>query len=371
MPVKVTYLLSDIHKALAFEWIVEEMDASKIELSFILFNNADSELEQFLVKKKIKVLRIKYRSKFDLIPSILSTFQFLKRNKTEIVHCHLFDASFIGLIAAKLVGIKKRFYTRHYSTYNHDYHPTTVKWDKFLNRNASLIIAISETVKETLIQKEGVDPKKVVLIHHGFKLKQFKDPDANTVDRLRTKYNSKNKGPVIGVISRFIELKGVQYIIPAFKEILKTQPDALLLLFNAQGSYQNELNKLLQELPQESYQTHPFESELASLYHLFDIFVHVPVNSKIEAFGQTYIECLAAQKPLIATLSGIGSEILQDRKNALIVPYCNINAITEALLLLLNDKELKKHLVEQSHKGLEEKFGIDIMIQKLESVYLH
>ena len=42
--------------------------------------------------------------------------ELLLKIKPHTVHTHLFDANLSGLMAAKLLGIKKRIYTRHHST---------------------------------------------------------------------------------------------------------------------------------------------------------------------------------------------------------------------------------------------------------------
>ncbi len=369
-PVKIVYIISNINKAIAFEWIAEELDKTKFELNFILLNPKESYLEEYLNKLNINVKRINYNSKRDIPLSILRIIYFLLLNKPSVVHTHLFDASFIGLIAAKLCGIKKRIYTRHYSTYHHDFFPNAVKWDKLNNKFATRIIAISEVVKDVLISKEGVAPEKISLVYHGFKLNKFSEYDNDVIEKLKSKYNPTNKRPVIGVISRFTELKGIQFIIPAFSKLLNQYPDALLLLFNASGDYEKEINKLLSELPKETYLKVVFENEITSIYHLFDVFIHVPINDTIEAFGQTYIESMASGIPLIATKSGIGNEILINNDNSIVVPYKNSEAIYKAIALLFSDSELKNKITNNAKNTVAQKFEIHVMIEKLETIYL-
>jgi glycosyltransferase involved in cell wall biosynthesis len=369
-PVKIVYIISNINKAIAFEWIAEELDKTKFELNFILLNPKESYLEEYLNRLNINVKRINYNSKRDIPLSILRIIYFLLLNKPSVVHTHLFDASFIGLIAAKLCGIKKRIYTRHYSTYHHDFFPNAVKWDKLNNKFATRIIAISEVVKDVLISKEGVAPEKISLVYHGFKLNKFSGYDNDVIEKLKSKYNPTNKRPVIGVISRFTELKGIQFIIPAFSKLLNQYPDALLLLFNASGDYEKEINKLLSELPKETYLKVVFENEITSIYHLFDVFIHVPINDTIEAFGQTYIESMASGIPLIATKSGIGNEILINNDNSIVVPYKNTEAIYKAIALLFSDSELKNKITNNAKNTVAQKFEIHVMIEKLETIYL-
>lgn len=370
MKKQITYIISNINKAIAFEWICEQLNKNDFELSFVLLNDGSSYLEEYLIKSKTKVLRIKYKSKKDIPLAIFKLIYFLKKNKTEIVHTHLFDATFVGLIAAKFCGIKKRIYTRHYSTYHHDFFPNAVKWDKLNNNLATHIVAISQVVKDILILKEDVRPEKISMVYHGFKLNEFSENNIKVTEELNIKYNPLNKRPVIGVISRFTELKGVQYIIPAFKEVLKDKPDALLLLFNAFGDYDNYINRQLEELPATSYKKVIFENEITSLYHLFDIFIHVPINSTIEAFGQTYIECMASGTPLIATKSGIANEILINKENAIIVDYQNSKEIYNAVELLLNKPLLSTLITNNARVIINEKFQLKTMVEKIEKLYL-
>lgn len=370
MPIKITYIVSNIDKAIAFEWMCEQLNKDDFELNFILLNSKDSYLEKYLNKLNIIVKRVDYKSKRDIPFSILRVIYILLLNRPSIVHTHLFDATFVGLIAAKFCGIKKRIYTRHYSTYHHDFFPNAVKWDKLNNILATHIVAISQVVKDVLILKEDVRQEKISMIYHGFKLNEFSENNIKVIEELNIKYNPLNKRPVIGVISRFTKLKGVQYIVPAFKDILKDKPDALLLLFNASGDYENYINKQLKELPATSYKKVIFENEITSLYHLFDIFIHVPINPTIEAFGQTYIECMASGIPLVATKSGIANEILINKENSIIVDYQNSDEIYQAIQLLLTNPSLCDRTTRNGKKIIEEKFQLGSMIEKLENLYL-
>jgi len=83
--------------------------------------------------------------------------------------------------------------------------------------------------------------------------KSFSNINNEDIELIKTKYNFEGYNPVIGVISRFTEWKGVQYIIPAFKLLLDEYPHAKLVLANATGDYENEINNLLMQLPADSY----------------------------------------------------------------------------------------------------------------------
>ncbi len=366
---RVTYIISNIDKALAFEWIAEYLDVPPFELSFILLNPSDSALERVLIKKKILFSRITYRGKKDLPNAIFQICRFLKANRIQTIHCHLFDANVAGLVAGKLAGIKKRIYTRHYATFHHQYFPRAVYYDRGINYLATDIVAISENVRRVLIEKENVPPDKITLIHHGFDLAAFGNPNPEKVREMREKYGTAGKYPVIGTISRYIELKGLQYVIPAFAQLLGSHPDAKLLLANANGNYKPEIQQLLRQLPPGSYTEIPFEEDLYSLYGLFDIFVHVPVNPEIEAFGQTYVEALAAGVPSVFTLSGVAAEFVEDGKNALVVPFQDSDTILRAFECVLNEKQRMETIAGNGRECVQSIFGLDLMIQRLKQLY--
>jgi len=305
-------------------------------------------METFLAERKIEFVRIAFSGKKDYVRATMQTRKFLKKNRTDIVHCHMRDANFIGLTAAKLSSIKKRIYTRHHSTYNHLYFPKAVKFDKAVNQLATEIVVISDVVKKTLL-KEDVPESKLTLINHGFNLSKFKLPDQTKVNELRIKYNLDGTQPVIGVIARYIDWKGHQFIIEAFARLKKTYPQAVFVFANAVGPQQVEIKKMILGRLDSSAIEIPFEEDLFSLYQLFDVYVHAPINANVEAFGQTYVEALAAGIPSVFTISGIANEFIVHEENALVVPHEDSASITTKSV---------------------EKFNLTDFIQKLEALYV-
>lgn len=365
---KVIFILSNINKALAFEWIADGLYRD-LDIGFILLYPGQSELEIFLKERDIKVWPLYYSGKGDLIKSVLVIRKILKSEKPDVVHAHLLDAGLAGLMAAWLSGIKKRIYTRHHATSHHVYHPHAVRYDRWINYLSTHLVATSENVKQVLIGREHVSENKIHLIHHGFDLEAFLHPDIKKTEILKSKYNPHNRSPVIGVISRYIELKGIQYTIQAYKKLLEKHPDSLLILANASGKYASQIKQLLSGLPEHSYIEIVFENDLINLYHLFDIHVHVPVDAHSEAFGQTYIEALASGVPSVFTMSGVAPEIIRDRKNACVVPFRSHEAILDAIEELLLNRDLCKQITSQGKIDVKNLFGIATMISSLKKLY--
>ncbi len=313
----IVYIVSQVHKSLAFEWIASGLK-SNYKLTFILLNATSSSLEDFLIGQSIEVKRFSYRGKQDFLFTFLKTFFYLLFKRPQIVHTHLLDAQLIGLTAAWLTGINRRIYTRHNSNYHHVYHPRGVRFDVWSNRMATKIISISQATDQTLLELEHVPLSKVVKISHGFDLNVFTEVFLERTEQIRKKWQIQKHHPVVGIIARHIEWKGIQFIIPAFQKFLNENPNAFLVIANASGPYHNAIKELLKSIPTDRVILIPFEEDVAALYSVFDFYVHTPVDPICEAFGQTYVEALAAGIPSVFTLSGIAAEFIQHDRNALV-----------------------------------------------------
>lgn len=361
----ILYIISGIDKALEFEWLADALK-NKYHLSYILIGKENCHFESFLKERSISVYSIKYYSKKDFIRAWIQVFFKIKKFKPDIVHTHLFEANLIGLSCAKLAGVKNRVYTRHHSTLHHSYFPKAVKYDLWCNRWATNIIAISPMVKKLLIDKENVNESKIIYIPHGLNFSDFENI-SGTIE-LKNKYNPENKKPVIGIISRYTEWKGIQYIIPAFEKLLYQYPDALLILANAKGDFEIPIQAQLSKLPSKNYVTISFEPNIAALYKLFDIFIHAPVDQYCEAFGQIYLEAMASKTPMICTVSGIAANLVVDNENALIVPHKDNEAIFEKILYLLNNPDVANKIKMNAYQNVQT-YSIENKVQLHDLLY--
>lgn len=369
---KILVIMFQILKAQEHEWFATQMNRNLFDIEFVMINSKDSHLDKFLKNHDYKVYNYVYSGKRSLIPITFSLFLLMWRNRYDVIHTHLFEANLIGLTSGFLSGVPKRIMTRHSGDYHHVYYPKAVKYDRYCNKLATHIIAISENVKMILLDMEGVKSEKITLIHHGVNFDDYNRTDdfRQRVNAIKSKYSLNTDGPVVGVISRFIEWKGVQYIIPAFRRLLNDFPNAILVLANASGTYEDEILKLLKDLPESAYRLIKFENDVPALYATFNCFVHVPISQTSEAFGQTYIEAMASEIPMIISLSGIASEFAKNEENCLIVPYCDSDAIYSSLSVLLNNHELREKLQKNGYDTVRKYFDNRIKIDKITSLYL-
>lgn len=366
---KVIYIISHIDKAIGFEWISDKLDKSRFDLSFILLNDKPSYLGRHLREKGIKVQEISVAGKSTFPLALLKLIGLLRKEKPDVIHTHMYVADIIGQLAGKFLGIKTRVYTRHSSNENRKYHKKQ-RIDNLVNSLTTHILAISENVKKILVAEENVAEEKIRLIYHGFDLEKFGNVSREDIEELSKKYNPHSRKPVIGVVARYSHWKGIQYAIGAFKKLLEEYPNALLLIANAKrGDFKDEIDALLTELPKDSFYEIEFEHNLFALYQLFDVYTHLPIDAELEAFGQTYVEALAAGIPSVFTNSGIAREFIRDGENALVVGFENSEEVYQAILKLLRDNELCEKLSANGKADVKELFSLEKMIGKLEKLY--
>lgn len=367
--IKIIYLISLVESSDPMEWYFTELFLKRTDFLIIFLNPNISELQVKLSSKGLNCIWMNYSNKKQLPVTLFRVVQLLFLHKPKVVHAHLFDASLVGLIAARLAGVKVRIHTRHHASHHHLYFPHAVRYDRIINSLSTKIIATSQNVKNILVEKEHVETSKVSIVHHGFDFSSFDNVDFERVNFVRSKYKLSNNSPVVGVISRYTHWKGIQFIIPAFKRLLGEFPNAVLVLANAKGDYKTEIQELLNQLPEISFREIVFEKDIPALFNSFNVFVHVPIDDHSEAFGQVYIESLAARCCMICTKSGIAVDFIENKKNALVVDYENSDEIYRSLVLLLNDENLRLNLIEKGRADVVKNFGIKNMVQLTLNVY--
>lgn len=369
--ISILYIISRIDKALAFEWLADDLDREIFSPSFILLNPGPSRLMAYLKTKNLPVTTLRLSGKGSYARVLIQLWWILVRKQPDIIHCHLFDATVLGMIAGKMAGIKRRIFTRHHSTIHHTTNPEGLKWDRLCNWLSTDIVAVSKNIRDILVRQDHAPDHKIRLVVHGFNLSYFESQKKDRVSSLRSKYKvPEQRYPVIGVISRYLEWKGIQYIIPALVKLKNDYPGLHLILANANGDYKPEIGKLLGKLPVENFIEIPFEEDLAALYGLFDIFIHIPVDPSSEAFGQVYIEALLSGVPSIFTLSGIAGEMIRNRENALVVDFKNSEQIYRAVLEILRDENLRKNIIARSRDSVLD-YSMENHINLLQNLYLN
>lgn len=370
---KIVFIVSDTgarDKVVAYFWYARHFKQRNYRVYFIILDG-NYALREFLNTEGIPYIVLNYtgKSKWDLVSATFKTWCFLLIRRPQVVHTHYFDANLIGLVAAKLAFVRRRIYSRHHGSLAHMLIGGITFYDKIMNWCANKIVAVSENVKTILIEMEGVDGRKIEVIHHGFDFNEIENFDQTRVKAIKEKYKFPSGKKIIGVVSTYHKMKGVDYIIKAFKKCLEQRSDIFLVIANAHGADEQEIKELLGSIPSDSYCEIVYENDIFALFYAFSIFVHAPIDARLEAFGQVYIEALACRVPSVFTMSGIAPEFIENGKNALVVDFENAGQIENAILNLLSNEQLRLSISEKGYLDVRSLFEVNKMIDKMEELY--
>ena len=378
---KILFVTSSSNRWPNLEWLCQYLPDEQFEVAFVVLHEGKAACSQYLRATGVTVLEVHYTGKLSpllvkgikMFKAALDIAKLCRQYHYDIVHAQFYQACIPALLGAKLAGVQYRIYTRHYAA---DPPGEPQSWrrrvsERCINALSTGIVAPSLEVVKQLVVEEAVAKEKVQLVHHGFDLKLFTDIPDEDIQRMRKKHGIRSDGPVIGVVSRYCFIKGIQYILPAFKRLLESYPNAQLVLASADGEYEPQLRPLLNALPRDSYAELTFEEDVFTLFQTFDVFVHVPIAPNLEAFGQVFIEALASGIPSLFTSAGITSEVINHKQHAWVVPHKDTDAIHDGLKALLEDPQLRLRLAREGKLLVEERFGVDTMIDAMKRFYRH
>jgi len=171
---------------------------------------------------------------------------------------------------------------------------------------------------------------------------------------------------VIGIIARLDTNKGINFLIDAFAEIASKDP-CLSLIIVGNGVNKKELEKQTEKLNLKDQVIFAgYQSEVNAFIKYLSIFV---ISSLNEALPLVLIEAMSHAKPIIATTVGGIPEVIIHLENGLLVPPANAAALTDNLLLLINDLELQKKLSLNARKTYETNFTVNRMLEETKSIY--
>ena len=163
------------------------------------------------------------------------------------------------------------------------------------------------------------------------------------MDELSNKYNLNDKIILI-TVSRLVKRKGHETIIRILPELLNEIPNLVYLIVGT-GTYLSELKKLVDRLNlnnQVIFLGAVSDQTLATLYKLSKIFIMPAkdIQGDVEGFGIVYLDANSFGLPVIAGNTGGVKEAVLDNKTGILIDPNNKGELGQAILKLINDKEL-------------------------------
>lgn len=303
---------------------------------------------------------------------LFQLFKLFRRERFDIVHSHMPKTGLLGMLAAWLAGIPIRINTFHGEVWatRSGWRRTLLKrFDQLIGLLATNILAVSPSQLDFLV-KEGVllsGKAKVIGAGSicGVDPLRF-HPNAEARQTARHNLGISPDAKVILFVGRLNHDKGILDLAAAFDEIAKHNPDVVLLLV---GAEEDVPFSRIQEICHAEYnRLHHvnFTSAPERYMAAADIFC---LPSYREGFGMAIIEAAACAVPTVASrIYGI-SDAVEDGKTGLLFPVGDVSALTQALLKLIMENELRQNIGNAARVRALELFPSEKITREMVMLY--
>jgi glycosyltransferase involved in cell wall biosynthesis len=324
--------------------------------------SSGGELESLLKKQGIDHIKRDIKTKFEFghkvwkaLPEVI---RIVKQGSFDIIHAQTRVAQVLSAMVSRVTGIP-------YVATCHGFFAHKKLSRKLFPCWGVRTIAISESVRRHLIEDLGVCEKDVDMVYNGIDLEPYSSETLVRDNSLAADLGLGGQETVIGSIGRFSSVKGLKYLIEAFKEVASSRQDARLLLVG-EGPEKENLMEMARNfgISGRTIITSGGKAP-ANYFSIIDIFCMPSVN---EGLGLSMIEAMAAGKACIASDVGGLSELVNDGKDGILVPACSPKELAAAILRLAGDADLKKELSRNARRKAGG-FSIEDSVARTMEVY--
>lgn len=291
----------------------------------------------------------------------------MKENNYELVYVFGYKINFI-IRALYYLGIKPKIYTAVEST-REDKKKIENIVDKLTSGLVTKYICISKSVKDSLVNRDNINPEKIQLIYNGIDFSRFKKiyMKQESINYLDIE-SIKKDDIIIGTVGNLRKAKGHIYLIKAIKILKAKGYNNIKCLLVGDGELREELETMVKYLKLEKNVLFlGARSDIAHIIKAFDIFV---MPSLWEGFGLAAVESMVAKVPVIASDVGGLKEIIDDNITGVLFKKCNENSLSEKIELLLSNQKLKDQIVKNAYDKAINKFDIIDKVKELEILIL-
>lgn len=228
---------------------------------------------------------------------------------------------------------------------------------KNFKNNVEISLTKSNLAKDYLEDKGF---KNVHTIGVGLDIENIENTfkDNNYEDSYLKKINKKIDGrKVLLYIGVLEERRNIKFLFDIVKNILESNSDIVLLMVG-KGKKKNstEYFDYMKSIGIEEnviYIEKVSQDQIKKLYSLSNVFI---LPTKYEIFGMVILESMYFGVPVVTSLNGGSSMLIENEKNGYILENFIVEEWSNRILFLLNNENIGKKIGERSHIDICEKF---------------
>jgi glycosyltransferase involved in cell wall biosynthesis len=284
----------------------------------------------------------------------------LRRERPDILHCHMFGSNISGAILGRLTGIPVVIAHEHVWSFEGQAIRRLLDRE-VIGKYADAFLTVSRETRQQMIEVEDLDPKIVRILPNG--IPPLPAPSGHDV---RKELGLARDEPVIGTVSLFRPQKALDVLIRSVPLVARDIPSLKVVIVGA-GPEETRLRALVKELGLGRIVrfTGP-RSNVADFLAIFDIAL---LSSDYEGTPLSVIEYMAAGKPVVATRVGGVPDLVEDGVHGLLVAPRDTEALARAVVRLLRDPSLRARMGVAARARQQREFSIDVTLDQLQLLY--
>ncbi|MDX9834476.1 MAG: glycosyltransferase [Desulfobulbus sp.] len=267
---------------------------------------------------------------------------FLKKEKIDIVQTYFNDGNKVGILAAKLSGIKSIISTRRNQGYWHRRGDLFVL--KIINNFVTKFLANSKSTATWLEETEGVNKNKIVVIYNALNYHFFYKSTEEQRIAFREQLNFSKDAILIGLVANLRPVKSIDVFIKAVNIVVQSYPQVGFVIVG-EGSERADLEQLCGSLNlTESMRFLGRRLDVPEILSCLDVGV---LTSSSESFSNAIIEYMAAGLAVVCSDVGGAREAVEDGVTGFVVKPDNCQQIAEKIKQLI----VKNRFVDMGKGG--------------------
>jgi len=293
-----------------------------------------------------------------------------RQYRVDVVHCHLSDAEFTGLLAGWLYGARRIISTVHYPALLPNRKSGDIRnylriaATRLLYHLTTAVVAVSDDVAQQLKDVFRLAPSKIKVIINGIDVEAIHriQPNLELMPSLCALPGQR----LITSVGRLMPPKGHGYLIAAMPHLIH-QVDNVRLLLAGDGDLKESLERLSLDLKvQDVISFLGSRSDVPNILALSDVFVLPSIS---EGTSMALLEAMAGSKPIVATDIPGNRAVLRHEHNCLLVPPGNPEKLAEAISFLLNHPQIAAEYGKNAYQDVCLRFNIDETITQLTALW--
>jgi glycosyltransferase involved in cell wall biosynthesis len=202
------------------------------------------------------------------------------------------------------------------------------------------------------LRDAGINARAIVHVPYRVDLRLFTREGARPKAG-RDRLGLGDARPLITSVGRFVPQKGYVDLLDALRRLSDRLPQAELLLVGGgrlAGRYRERVAELGLEGRVHLVSNLP-QRELVDLLAATDVYCQPSMPLLGEAMPRTLLEAMAMELPIVATEAAFLPDVIDDRRNGLLVPPGRPDRLAEAIVELASDRALAARL---GHAALDD-----------------